>query len=94
MSSSNEGRVVTICRLFSTLVIPDTLFRDLDLAGARPCSLLLQRAIRHQQNNEWECCQEVAFKAREFSWEQLHRCERGGQDTGALCANAGVFLNP
>lgn len=90
MSESYGGKHGTVNRLFSALNIPDVLFRNLDLAGARPCSLLLQTATRHQRHHEWEQCQKVAFKAREFAWEQLHRCEKyhGGIALKAVGMNA------
>lgn len=51
------------------------LFQDLKLdeVGAKACCLLLKSAIEHQQRGDWEICHEVALKAREYAWEQLHR---------------------
>lgn len=52
---------------------PAALCEKLELTGAAPCAVLLKRATDLMNGGDWERCQEVALKAREYAWEQLHR---------------------
>lgn len=79
MKTSDQERLDVVDVLFSKLPIPDTLFQHLDQAGAKPCSLLLKRALQHREGQDWEHCHEAAVKAREYAWEQLHRLEGEGR---------------
>ncbi|CAN0065253.1 unnamed protein product, partial [Ectocarpus sp. 12 AP-2014] len=45
---------------------------ELEEVGSKPCSLLVQRAIQHLEERRWTRCHEVALRAREYAWEQLH----------------------
>ena len=73
-----EIRNERLCLVDSLLSKPGpsaALFQDLKLdeVGAKACFVLLKSAIEHQKVGDWELSHEVALKAREYAWEQLHR---------------------
>ncbi|CBJ29518.1 conserved unknown protein [Ectocarpus siliculosus] len=76
MESDTEKRSRVIDELLSDRQISTALFQcialELEEVGSRPCSLLVQRAIQHLEEGRWTRCHEVALKAREYAWEQLH----------------------
>ncbi len=77
MGGSFDGRLGVIDGLLRKPAIASLLFRDisseLEEVGAKPCSLLLDRAQSFREDGQWDGCREAALKAREYAWEQLHR---------------------
>lgn len=77
MGSSFDARLDIVDGLLRKPTIASVLFRDisseLEEVGAKPCSLLLNRAHRFRDDGHWDGCREAALKAREYAWEQLHR---------------------
>lgn len=77
MDDGFEGRLCVIDELLKQPTVSSVLFQhissELEEVGAKPCSLLLQRAIRCRDDGDWDGCCEAALKAREYAWEQLHR---------------------
>lgn len=77
MASGFEGRLCLIDDLLEQPTVSSAVFRhissELEEAGSKPCSLLLQRAVRCRDDGDWASCREAALKAREYAWEQLHR---------------------
>ncbi|CAM9187557.1 unnamed protein product, partial [Ectocarpus fasciculatus] len=76
MESDTEKRSRVVDEILSDRKISTVLFQCIELeleeAGSKPCSLLLQRAIQHLEEGRWARCHEIALKAREYAWEQLH----------------------
>lgn len=73
MASREKDRLAVIDDMVSKLAECALLFQHLHEAGAKPCALLLQRALEYRRAGEWEDCRKVALSAREYAWEQLHR---------------------
>lgn len=77
MGSGFEERLCVIVELLTQPAVSSILFQhiysELEEVGSKPCSLLLQRAIRCRDGGDWDGCREAALKAREYAWEQLHR---------------------
>lgn len=77
MVSGREGRLCLIDELLTQPAVSSVLLQhiasELEAVGSKPCSLLLERAIRCRGNGDWDGCREAALKAREYAWEQLHR---------------------
>lgn len=77
MASGFEGRLCLIVDLLMQPAVSSVLFQqispELEKVGSKPCSLLLQRAVRCQDGGDWRGCREAALTAREYAWEELHR---------------------
>lgn len=77
MMSTGKERLAAMNALLSNqkcITTPAALCEQLDLAGAKPCAVFLNRATALMGSvEEWEHCHDVALKAREYAWEKLHR---------------------
>lgn len=73
MQARCKERLAIVHDLSYTLEGPASLFQQLEQAGSKACSTLLQRATQHHHDQDWDRCHIVALAAREHAWEQLHR---------------------